>query len=57
MRFERDRGDGVTLALRTPAMACAVRDVEAANIERLRLWEPWAHAFDVNGTDDEWNRE
>lgn len=57
MAFERDLGDGITLALRTPAMAEAVREVAAANIERLRLWEPWAHSFDPAETDDAWNRE
>jgi len=57
MGFERDLGDGLSLALRTPAMARAVRAVAAANIDRLRLWEPWAHDFDPDGRDDEWDRD
>lgn len=57
MSFERDLGDGITLALRTPEMARKIRDVAAANIERLRLWEPWAHSFDAQGADDEWNTD
>lgn len=57
MSFERDLGDGVALALRTPAMANAVRRVAAANLDRLRLWEPWAHTFNPDGSDDDWNRE
>lgn len=57
MAFERDLGDGISLALRTPEMARRVRDVAAANIDRLRLWEPWAHSFVPNGADDGWNSE
>lgn len=57
MGFERDLGDGLALALRTPDMARMVRPVAAANIERLRLWEPWAHSFDPDGHDDAWDRE
>jgi len=57
MAFERDLGEGVSLALRTPDMARAVRPVAVANLDRLRQWEPWAHAFDPDGADDDWNRE
>ena len=57
MLFQRDLGDGISLALRTLELARAVTDVAAANIERLRLWEPWAHAVNPESTDDEWDRE
>ncbi|MGM7665520.1 GNAT family N-acetyltransferase [Microbacterium sp. A93] len=57
MGFERDLGDGISLALRTPDMARAVRPVAAANLDRLRQWEPWAHWFDPDGAEDDWNRE
>lgn len=57
MAFERDLGAGITLALRTPQMARRLREVAAVNIERLRLWEPWAHSFDPDGADDDWNSD
>lgn len=57
MGFERHLGDGITLALRTPDMARAVRPVAVANLERLRQWEPWAHNLDPDGVDDDWNSE
>ena len=57
MAFERDLGDGLSLALRTPRMAHAVHALAAANLERLQLWEPWAHAFDPAGPDETWDRE
>lgn len=57
MRFEHDLGGGVALALRTGDLADAMRDLTAANIDRLRLWEPWAHTFDPDDDGDAWNRE
>lgn len=57
MGFERDLGGGITLALRTPEMARRVRNVAAENIARLRQWEPWAHSFDPDGADDDWNHQ
>ncbi|MGW8483505.1 GNAT family N-acetyltransferase [Microbacterium sp. NPDC055903] len=57
MAFEKDLGDGLALALRTPEVGRALRPVIAANIERLRLWEPWAHGFDPDEAHDDYNRE
>ncbi|WP_298039983.1 GNAT family N-acetyltransferase [uncultured Microbacterium sp.] len=56
MVFERDLGDGLTLALRTPVLAHTVHALAAANLDRLKLWEPWAHAFDPSGPDETWDR-
>ena len=57
MAFVRDLGDGLTLALRTPDVGRSLRPVIAANIERLRLWEPWAHHFHADEADDGYDRE
>ncbi len=57
MAFERPLGGGVSLALRTPEAARALRPAAIANLDRLRQWEPWAHAFDPDDADDTWDRE
>ncbi len=57
MAFEWDLGDGLSLALRTPEVGRSLRPVIAANLERLRRWEPWAHSFDASEAHDEYNRE
>lgn len=59
MRFEHDLGHGCALALRTPETARELIPVITANIDRLRRWEPWAHAFDSDDgdPDDSWERE
>ncbi|MGF6824525.1 ribosomal-protein-serine acetyltransferase [Microbacterium sp. ZKA21] len=57
MAFERDLGDGAALVLRTPSAARALRPVIAANLPRLRLWEPWAHVVEPGDLMDEYDRE
>lgn len=57
MAFERDFGDGISLVLRTPAAARALRPVVAANLTRLRRWEPWAHVVEHGELVDAYDRE
>lgn len=57
MGFERDLGDGLSLVLRTPDAGRRLRPVIAANIDRLRRWEPWAHAVDADDEHEEYNKE
>ncbi|MCS5496345.1 GNAT family N-acetyltransferase [Cnuibacter physcomitrellae] len=40
--FTHDLGDGYDLALRDTSTVDAVFALTVANIDRLRLWEPWA---------------
>lgn len=41
--FTLDLGDGWALALREPWRAEALHALTRSNVERLKLWEPWAH--------------
>lgn len=40
--FTHDLGDGIALALRDNSTVERVHDLTVKNLDRLRLWEPWA---------------
>lgn len=48
--FTHDLGGGLALALRDLSTVERMHDLTVKNLERLRSWEPWAHAEpDVEG--------
>ncbi len=40
--FSRDLGDGISLGLRTLDTVAELQQLAVQNLDRLRLWEPWA---------------
>lgn len=56
MRFEFDLGEGYALGMRTLDTAAEMHRLTAANIDRLRRWEPWAHGLRIEASDEDWLR-